>query len=56
MASNCPVDDLGTQDVYRFGGTNQELGASCGKPFAISVLTVVSEGDSDILALKKEGS
>jgi len=53
-AKNCPVGDFGTQDVYEFSGTNQDLGTACGKPFAISVLTVMEEGDSDILALKKE--
>jgi len=38
---------------YMFSGTNFELGAACGKPFPISVLSILSPGDSDILALIK---
>ena len=33
-------------------GTGMELGAVCGKPFIISVLTVIEEGNSDILKAK----
>jgi len=36
---------------YRFSGTNIELGAACGKPFSVSVLSVLMEGNSEILAL-----
>lgn len=36
---------------YQFSGTNIELGAACGKPFSVSVLSVLMEGNSEILAL-----
>ena len=35
--------------LVRFAGTNFELGTICGKPFSVSALTVLNEGDSDIL-------
>ena len=35
--------------LVRFAGTNFELGTVCGKPFSVSALTVLDEGDSDIL-------
>ena len=38
---------------YKFAGTNFELGAACGKPFAVSVLSILNPGESDILALIK---
>jgi large subunit ribosomal protein L30e len=54
VASNCPAKDLvtgaGTPRVYRFQGTNVELGSACGVPYSISVLAVVSPGDSNILS------
>jgi large subunit ribosomal protein L30e len=37
--------------TFNFDGTNFDLGAACGKPFAISMLTVISAGDSKILDL-----
>ena len=52
MASNCPVPELKKQKavpVVEFSGTNRELGAACGKPFAVSVVTVLEAGDSQIL-------
>lgn len=38
---------------YKFDGNNFELGAACGKPFPISVISVINPGNSDILALGK---
>jgi len=38
---------------YKFSGNNFELGAACGKPFPISVLSIIDPGNSDILALAK---
>jgi large subunit ribosomal protein L30e len=57
LASNCKKENL--QEIkempnvktFNFDGTNVELGAACGKPFSISVLTVVEEGDSSIMDL-----
>ena len=60
VSRNCPMKEVATltQDspvpVYTFAGTNVELGAACGKPFSISMLSIHSAGDSDILALRKE--
>jgi large subunit ribosomal protein L30e len=36
-------------NVYRFGGSNVELGTACGKLFRVGVLTITDGGDSDIL-------
>ena len=56
VAKNCPGSDelknycKGSKiPVLEFNGTSVELGAVCGKPFSVSVLTVVEEGNSDIL-------
>ncbi|MHB8585808.1 MAG: 50S ribosomal protein L30e [Thermoplasmatota archaeon] len=40
--------------VYKFQGTNQELGPACGKPFAVTMLGVLEAGESDVLALARE--
>jgi large subunit ribosomal protein L30e len=40
--------------VYKFGGTNQELGPACGKPFPVTMLSVLEAGESDVLALARE--
>ena len=39
--------------LYKFPGTSMELGAACGKPFAVSVLTVLAPGDSQIMSVLK---
>lgn len=36
---------------HKFNGTNIELGSACGKPFSISILSVLNAGESEILAL-----
>ncbi len=57
VSSNFPDERLEALNLqkkvpfHRFSGTNVELGAACGKPFSISVLSVLSEGESEILAL-----
>jgi len=59
VSSNCPDKHMGTIEknenvpFHRFNGTNIELGSACGKPFSISVLSVLNEGQSEILALGK---
>lgn len=40
--------------VYKFQGTNQELGPACGKPFAVAVIGVLEAGESDVLALARQ--
>ncbi|UCE36947.1 MAG: 50S ribosomal protein L30e [Thermoplasmata archaeon] len=57
ISSNCPekhvvlIDEYKNVPSHRFGGTNIELGSACGKPFSISILSVLNEGESEILAL-----
>ena len=60
VASNCKPDlradveyyaKLANAPVYTFAGDSGELGLACGKPFLVSVLAVVEEGSSNILAL-----
>ena len=38
-------------DIYEFKGSSWDLGFLCGKPFMISVLGIVSAGDSEITQL-----
>ena len=38
--------------IYTFKGNNMDLGAACGKPFGVSVISIVNEGDSAILSLR----
>lgn len=40
--------------LYRFAGSNGELGPACGKPFGIAALSVLDPGESDILALARQ--
>ena len=60
VSSNCPDKHLALIEKnknvpsHRFNGTNIELGSACGKPFSISILSVLSAGNSEILALGKK--
>lgn len=59
VSRNCPKEELQyiqekAVPVYTFDGTNTELGAACGKPFTISMISIQTAGESDILALRKE--
>lgn len=57
IANNCKTDNTEAIKEFEgirtfdFEGNNFELGAACGKPFAISMLTVLDEGESTILDL-----
>jgi large subunit ribosomal protein L30e len=60
VAANCPSDVLSDVNyytrlaevpVYHFGKDGRELGLACGKPFTVSMVTVVDPGDSDILSV-----
>jgi len=55
-ASNFPGEE--TQKIealnvpsYTYTGNNFELGTICGKPFSISILSVIEPGESDIMDL-----
>jgi large subunit ribosomal protein L30e len=63
IASNAPKDLAEDLDRYcklseiplaKFDGTSIELGSICGKPYPISVLSVLDAGNSDILELSKK--
>ncbi|MDG6221517.1 MAG: 50S ribosomal protein L30e [Candidatus Thermoplasmatota archaeon] len=53
VASNSVERDFHGVPIHAFAGTNMELGTICGKPFSISVLGVVDQGDSNILSLRE---
>jgi large subunit ribosomal protein L30e len=61
FASNCKKElknelkkhaDIGEVPVYKFDGSSLELGGVCGRPHLISMLGIVSSGDSDVLKLR----
>jgi large subunit ribosomal protein L30e len=55
MAANCP-EELFEQlkgfnvPVISYNGSNMDLGATCGKPFGVSMLAIIDPGDSEILS------
>ena len=60
-AANCKAElksellkhaGIGDVPVYKFDGSSLELGAVCGRPHLISMLGVVSSGDSDVFKLR----
>jgi large subunit ribosomal protein L30e len=60
MASNCPEhikreinENIKVVLVFEYAGSGVDLGYVCGKPYLISVLSVIDPGDSEILSIKK---
>ena len=62
VAKNCPrhisadIKHYSSQSaipIVEYDGTSLELGKICGKPFPVSVFSVLEAGDSDILELAK---
>jgi large subunit ribosomal protein L30e len=60
IASNCPLHfrenieyycKLSDIPVSIYNGTSLDLGAVCGKPFAVSALSIKEPGDSNILKI-----
>lgn len=54
-ASNCPEEAMkeskfGSVSIYHFPGSGVDLGNACGKPFPVSVLTIMDPGTSTILS------
>jgi large subunit ribosomal protein L30e len=39
--------------LYIFEGTSKDLGAACNKPFFVSAIAVIDEGESNILQVAK---
>jgi large subunit ribosomal protein L30e len=65
MANNCPTElkkqlnyyvSLMKDKIYlhRYKGSSWDLGLACAKPYMISIIGVVQEGDSDILSLRTQ--
>ena len=59
FAVNCPqeyIDGLRARhpdvSMHRTDLVNRELGPACAKPFPISTICVLSEGDSELLSLQ----
>ena len=44
---------LGKCSLYHYSGNNKDLGTACGKYFRVGVMTILDEGDSDIMALNQ---
>lgn len=52
VSSNCPEEglkELGDTRVFRFPGSNVELGAACGVPFSVAAVAILAAGESNIL-------
>ena len=63
LAANCPEQQkndieyyskLSNVPVVSHKGSSLDLGAICGKPFAVSALSIREPGDSDILKLTEK--
>jgi large subunit ribosomal protein L30e len=63
ISNNCPSDlqkkliryaELANLSIYKFKGTNEELGAICRRPHSISTLVIKDPGTSNILELGKK--
>lgn len=61
IASNCPPLRKSSLEYYamlakcnvnHYSGSNVELGTACGKFFNVSTMTILDQGDSDILTAK----
>ncbi|MFA6048793.1 MAG: 50S ribosomal protein L30e [Candidatus Micrarchaeia archaeon] len=62
VSGNCPDNykqdvehyaKLASIELMRFPGTSVELGTACGKPFPVSMMTVLEAGNSDILEIAR---
>ncbi len=58
LAANCPQDYIENlhanhPSVVKHQSllVNRELGVACGKPFAVSTITIIDGGESDLLSL-----
>jgi len=63
VSNNCPTELFSQLNyyvslmkdkifIYRYKGSSWDLGLVCAKPYMISVIGVVQEGDSALLSLK----
>lgn len=65
IAANAPEGDVEKVEsaanksnvpVYKFSGTNAELGPAAGRPFSMAFLSVLDAGESDVLHLARAKS
>ena len=54
IANDCPhknkIHNLAEDTpIYNYKGNSIDLGQTCGKPFPISIITVIDEGKSEIM-------
>ena len=42
--------------IYKYKGSSWDLGLACAKPYMISIIGIISEGDSDLLSLKNRSN
>jgi large subunit ribosomal protein L30e len=54
VSQNCPEElreklKDANVPIVTFNGSNMDLGATCGKPYSVSMLTIIDPGDSEIL-------
>ena len=59
LAATCPTDFTDELHAnhpevtkFRSGMVNRELGIACGKPFAVSTISIIDAGDSELLQLE----
>ena len=61
ISDNCPKDIKADIEYYarlsnikllHFNGSNKDLSEACGKPYYVSVLTILEPGDSEILKVE----
>jgi len=58
ISKDCPnkskiMEIANNKPVYIYNGNNIELGSACGKPFGVSVVTILDEGKSSIMEVIK---
>lgn len=62
IAKNCPFlgemksyADTKNAQIYETTASSVDLGALCGKTFAVSVFSIIDDGEANVLHLLKKG-
>ena len=60
ISKDCPkkkeiMEIAKDKPIYIYKGNNIELGAACGNPFGVSVITILDEGKSNIMNIIAKG-
>ncbi|NPA75397.1 MAG: 50S ribosomal protein L30e [Euryarchaeota archaeon] len=53
VANNAPEVPEASVPIIKLDGDGFELGALCGKPFSVAIVTVVSEGEGKLSSMVK---